>query len=137
MGRADNMGEDGKNALHQAIASLDQSLHAIQARLGSDFPAYAALAHPEPLSIAATQDLLGPDEVLVQFIEARKWLKDDRTPAEEAFAWFISKSEVRWVKIPFGPEALAEKPAPAAQSAADGAQGRGVVRLSMSAATAI
>jgi hypothetical protein len=36
-------------------------------------------------------------------------LKDDRTPPEEAFAWFIPKSEVRWVKIPFGPEALAEK----------------------------
>jgi hypothetical protein len=39
--------------------------------LASDFPDYAALAHPEPLSIAATQDLLGPDEVLVQFFAVR------------------------------------------------------------------
>jgi CHAT domain-containing protein len=109
MGRADDIGEDGKNALRRAIAGLDQTLDAIEARLGSEFPEYAALAHPEPLSIAATQDLLGEHEVLVQFIETRKWLKDDRTPPEEAFAWFISKREVRWIKIPFGPEALAEK----------------------------
>jgi hypothetical protein len=37
------------------------------------------------------------------------WLKGDRSPPEEAFAWFISKSEVRWIKIPFGPAALSER----------------------------
>jgi len=109
MGRAEDIGEDGKSALRQTIATLDKDLDAIEARLGGDFPEYAALAHPEPLSIAATQDLLRPDEVLVQFIEANKWLQDDRTPPEEAFAWFISKSEIRWIKIPYGPVALTEK----------------------------
>jgi hypothetical protein len=94
-------------ALKQSIAEHDRLLDDIEARLKTEFPEYAALANPRPLSIGATQEVLSANEAVVQFLEIPGWQAP--LPPEETLAWFITKTEVRWVRIPLGPVALAGK----------------------------
>lgn len=49
------------------IAALDSRLIGIDARLSREFPEYAQLAIPQPLTIAEAQKLLTVDEALVAF----------------------------------------------------------------------
>ncbi len=74
-------------ALKERLAEIDQQLIPISARLSQSFPDYNAIAQPQPLSAAAVQELLQPDEVLVKFISF-----DPLT-----FAWVVTKTETRWV----------------------------------------
>jgi len=87
----------------QRLAAIDARLGEIDAALARDFPDYAALANPEPLTIAAVQALLAPGEALVLFLDA--------PPAgplpEQGFAWAITRTDARWVRIGAGPQLLA------------------------------
>ena len=55
-------------ALRKQIAEIEHRLTAIAARLDNEFPDYAALAHPKPLTAEEVQNLLGADEALVFFL---------------------------------------------------------------------
>jgi tetratricopeptide (TPR) repeat protein/CHAT domain-containing protein len=92
------------NARKQA-AEVDKRLSLLDAKLKQSFPEYAALADPKPLSIAETQALLGPDEALLQVL--------DMLPvpgiSPQSFAWLISKTEARWVKLDLPTSALARE----------------------------
>ena len=59
------------------LAAIDARIAAIDNRLPRDFPDYAALVSPKPLSIADVQAELGDDEALVLFLD---------TPESEADA---------------------------------------------------
>ena len=50
------------------LAALDQRITELGARLARDFPEFAELASPSPLSLSETQALLGPDEALVTYV---------------------------------------------------------------------
>ena len=82
---------------------IDGRLSRIDARLQQSFPEYAALADPRPLSISQTQALLGPDEILLQMLDT---FEVPGVPPE-SFAWFISRTEARWVKLALSPSAFA------------------------------
>jgi CHAT domain-containing protein/tetratricopeptide (TPR) repeat protein len=82
-------------AARAGLSRLDARLDAIAARLARDFPDYAALASPEPISIEAVQALLGPDEAVVQFLD----LPAFETIPETGFVWAITKTDVRWSEI--------------------------------------
>jgi hypothetical protein len=63
-----------RNAAREAelgtgLATTDRQLVALNARLAKDFPEYAGLANPEPLSINDAQNQLRPDEALVLFTD--------------------------------------------------------------------
>jgi CHAT domain-containing protein/Tfp pilus assembly protein PilF len=77
------------------LSRLDVRLDAIAARLAGDFPEYAALAAPEPISVEDVQALLGPDEAVVQFLD----LPAFETIPETGFVWAITKTDVRWTEI--------------------------------------
>jgi CHAT domain-containing protein len=79
-------------------AKLDAKLDEIAARLAKDYPDYAGLANPEPLSIEAVQRLLKPDEALVQFLS----LPAVSTLPESGFVWVITKTEARWAQLRHG-----------------------------------
>src|SRR5262249_7934112 len=51
-------------ALRRELSGLKAKFAAVDARLAREFPDYAALASPKPLSVAAAQALLGPHEAL-------------------------------------------------------------------------
>src|SRR5436853_464343 len=80
--------EPDEPVLPVRLADTDRQLAALNARLAKDFPDYAALANPEPLSIKATQEQLRAGEALVQFAPA----------GTEVYIWVVTKTDTRWVR---------------------------------------
>ncbi len=92
-----------KEAVNTArLSEIDKRIAVIDERMKQDFPDYAAIAQPEPLSIKETQKLLGNDEALVLFLDTPK---TQPTP-EETFVWVVTKTESRWVRSTLGTAAL-------------------------------
>ena len=67
-----------------------------------DFPDYAALSRPEPLSVEEVQSQLRPDEALVLFLDTPEW----KPTPEETFIWVVTKTDMRWVRSDLGTPAL-------------------------------
>jgi hypothetical protein len=88
-----------EQALAIHLADTDRQVVALNTRLAKDFPDYAALANPEPLSIKATQDQIRADEALVQFAFA----------GTEGFIWVVTQTSMRWVRIELDPTTLMER----------------------------
>ena len=71
-------------------------------RLAADFPDYAALARPEPLSVEEVQAQLRADEALVLFLDTPEW----KPTPEETFIWVVTKTDMRWVRSELGTPSL-------------------------------
>ena len=84
------------------LADIDTRIAEIDARLAAEFPDYAALASPEPLSVEVAQAQLRVDEALVLFLDTHAW---DPTP-QETFMWVVTKTDARWVRSDLGTAAL-------------------------------
>jgi hypothetical protein len=97
-GRADR--EGGEEA-RSAIAALDKRLDAIDIKLATEFPNYAELSNPRPLSVAVVRALLRPDEALVLFLDVPQFPR----LSEETLAWVITKDAVQWRSISLGTRA--------------------------------
>ena len=78
-----------ERAARLKLAEIDSRLAAADDRLSQEFPAYAALASPDPLKVKDVQDLLHPGEALIAYSFA----------GEDAFAWMISKEGAQWVQL--------------------------------------
>ena len=87
------------------LAVIDTRLADIDRALARDFPDYAALAAPGPLTIADVQAMLKADEALVLLLDTSAWAP---TP-EETFVWAVTKTQVRWVRSTLGTNALTER----------------------------
>lgn len=86
---------DALSAIQARIAEIDR-------RLQMEFPDYAALARPTPLSVEEVQAELSANEALVLFLDTPTW----GSVPEETFGWVVTKSEVRWVRSELGTAAL-------------------------------
>ncbi|MEZ5817454.1 MAG: CHAT domain-containing tetratricopeptide repeat protein [Hyphomicrobiaceae bacterium] len=76
---------------------LDQVVIAERKAISTSFPDYVALTEPQPLTIAATQALLGPTEALVTLLVGQK----------HSYVWAISRERAVWSRIGAGSKALA------------------------------
>ena len=92
-----------EKSLSDRLLAIDARLATIDARLAKDFPNYAALAKPRPISVQDVQGQLREDEVLVLVFDT-----DDRfrPVPEELFLWVVTKTEMRWVRSELGTAAL-------------------------------
>ena len=92
---------DSKLAAEQRreLASLGAKLTAVDGQLAREFPDYALLSDPKPLSIAAAQALLGPDEALFLTLDT----------AGGTFAWLVTRQDASWRKLPLTAQAIADK----------------------------
>ena len=93
---------EAERALAERLASIDARLAEINRRLATDFPDYAALASPAPVSVMDVQAQLGSNEALVFFLDTPEW----QPLPEESFVWVVTKSDVRWVRSDLGTAAL-------------------------------
>jgi CHAT domain-containing protein/tetratricopeptide (TPR) repeat protein len=84
------------------LAMIDNRIAEIDTRLTVDFPGYASLASPEPLSVEAVQAQLRTDEALVLFLDTPPF----EPSTEETFIWVVTKTDVRWVRSELGTPAL-------------------------------
>ncbi len=71
-------------ALRQRLGAIVGRLDTLDARLAKEFPEYASLASPQPLSISGARSLLAPQEALV-FIANR---------LKQSLVWVITAQEV-------------------------------------------
>ena len=96
----------GREQRHRAgLASIDARIAEIDKTLARDFPDYAALTNPAPLSIGQVQAELRDDEVLALFLDIVEF---EQTP-EETFVWAVSKTESRLLRIDLGTMGLIER----------------------------
>jgi CHAT domain-containing protein/tetratricopeptide (TPR) repeat protein len=96
---------DAVRERRQALAAIDGRLAGIDDRLGRDFKEFAELSSPRPVSLAATQALLQPNEALVLFMDVRG-LRGTSKLSEESLGFLVTRETSRWFSIPLGTRAL-------------------------------
>jgi tetratricopeptide (TPR) repeat protein len=84
------------------LAAIDARIADIDKRFVADFPDFAALARPEPLTVEDVQAQLGIDEALVLILDTPQ----SKPTPEETFVWVVTKTDVRWVGSDLGTGAL-------------------------------
>jgi tetratricopeptide (TPR) repeat protein/CHAT domain-containing protein len=101
---------DAEKAFADRLAAIDARVAEIDRGLAQDFPDYAELARPLPLSVSEVQSQLEAGEALVLFLDAKEWISNAPGRAkllpDESFVWVVTKSEVRWVRSELGTRAL-------------------------------
>jgi tetratricopeptide (TPR) repeat protein len=86
-----------EEGLRRQRSEAERKIAAIAARLEKEFPEYAALANPKPLSVAEVQTLLGADEALVAYLVIKN----------ESYVWAVTREGLAWERIGAGGEQLA------------------------------
>ena len=94
---------EAASELRRQLNELDRKFEDCDARLVRDFPDYAELANPKPLSVAAVQALLGTDEALVT------WLVDPVSYNSESYVFALTRDGFEWATIELDKKALADK----------------------------
>ncbi len=84
--------------LHAQLAGVSAKLNELNERLTREFPEYAELVSPRPLSVAAARKLLGPQEALMAYMVAD----------EETFLWLIRRDDARIFNLDIGWKELSE-----------------------------
>jgi CHAT domain-containing protein/tetratricopeptide (TPR) repeat protein len=85
--------------LRGQLSGLEAKLADMDGRLAREFPDYAELSNPKPLSIAAAQALLGADEALLFWLDNNK----------ESYVFALTRDGFEWKSISLGTEALEQK----------------------------
>jgi hypothetical protein len=93
---------EAEEVLAQRLEAINTRLAEIEWKFAQDFPDYAALASPTPLSVEEVQALLGVDDALVLFLDTPKW----KPLPEESFIWVVTNADLRWVRSGLGTAAL-------------------------------
>ena len=88
-----------------AIARLDGEIAGIERKLVKEFPDYAALANPGPVSLTDTQALLADNEALILLLDVPQF----GSLPEESLVWVVTKTDARWVRTDLGTRGLTER----------------------------
>lgn len=101
--KATSADEDKRDAareklLRDRLVSIDATIAEINARLEKEFPEYAALTSPAPLSLVETQALIADDEALVMFLAGE----------EGTLVFALTKEDVTWSRVDMDKASLSE-----------------------------
>ncbi|GLS46954.1 hypothetical protein GCM10007884_49540 [Methylobacterium brachythecii] len=96
-GTAEIAAETGR--LRQALAQAEAEIATGTETLRREFPRYAELTRPRPITVADAQRLLDPDEAMVVLL----------TGTPDSFVFAITREGVSWRKLPLDAEAISEK----------------------------
>ena len=102
----DKRNRDADAANAERLQAIEKLIGSKDEQLKVEFPDYAALANPAPLTIEDAQKDLASDEALILTFDMGARLKP--LPGE-TFIWVITKSKARWVRSELGTEALQER----------------------------
>lgn len=97
---ADNKGDhaEQRNALRARRDKLAGHLATAQQRIDREFPGYAELIRPQPMSIAKVRGQLAADEAMLVIF----------TGATESWIWAVSRDAAEWHRVPMGRDAVAQ-----------------------------
>lgn len=85
-----------EDTLRGQRSKIEARISALSETFETEFPDYAALTNPKPLSVAEMQELLGPDEALAVFLVRGK----------ASFVWAVTREGLDWKRIDLRPKAL-------------------------------
>ncbi len=88
--------KDKEQQLHDELKVVDEEISKLDRTLAEQFPEYAELVNPKPLSPKEAQALLEPDEALLAFLVGE----------EESFLWVVRKDKLAMHRLDVGKEAL-------------------------------
>ena len=87
------------------LVAIEARLAEIDRSLARDYPDYASLASPRPLTLDELREQLRADEAVLFLLDTSV-----QEPApEETFVWVITKTESRWARSELGTKALTER----------------------------
>ncbi len=86
-------------SLRAESARARGSFEETSARIVREFPAYAELSNPAPLTIAQTQALLKADEALISFFSAN----------DKSYVFAVTREASVWQQIPLGNKAISDR----------------------------
>jgi CHAT domain-containing protein/tetratricopeptide (TPR) repeat protein len=89
----------GEQRMRDRLAAITAERQALEKVFAAEFPDYAALSHPQPLTVIDIQGLLSDDEALVLFAPADK----------ETYVFAVTRTAVAAKVVPVGASALSEK----------------------------
>jgi len=81
------------------LAAISAERASLQKTFASEFPDYAALSNPLPMTVKEIQSLLSDDEAMVLFAVADK----------QSYVFALTRESFDWKPLPVGAEALSEK----------------------------
>ena len=84
--------------LRARLEVTDRRIRAVSARLDKDFPDYAALSNPRPLTTADVQKLVREDEAVILFLVGER----------EFFVWAVTRDTVVWKAFSLERDKIAE-----------------------------
>ena len=87
---------DAEKQLRASLADTTLIIEALDTQIAKEFPEYAELSNPKPLSAEAAQTLLAPDEALLVYISA-----EDAT-----WLWVLRHDRISFHRIDLGAKAL-------------------------------
>jgi hypothetical protein len=87
------------DALRREIVETEGRLNTVAARIDKEFPGYAALAQPKPLTVEEVQRLLGAEEALVFFLAG----------TNESYVFALTREGFEWRTISLREKSLAAK----------------------------
>ena len=83
--------------LRNDLDATEHHLDELDARIARDFPKYAELSNPQPLTVEVAQGLLGTDEALLVYLVG----------PDETWLWVVRPQEAKLHRIAMGAKALA------------------------------
>jgi tetratricopeptide (TPR) repeat protein len=89
----------GEQRIRDRLAAIATERQALEKVFAAEFPDYAALSHPQPLTVTDIQGLLSDDEALMLFAPGDK----------ETYVFGVTRTAVAAKLIPLGAAALSEK----------------------------
>lgn len=98
LGRSDAEAQGQSAALRKELTDIAAQISGLDADLVAQFPEYADLSNPKPLSIPEVQALLKPHEALVLFL----------VTTEESYVWAIGADKAAWTRVAVGADALTD-----------------------------
>jgi CHAT domain-containing protein/Tfp pilus assembly protein PilF len=81
------------------LAAIATERAGLQKTLAAEFPDYAALSNPLPMTVKEVQSLLSPDEALVLFAVVDS----------ESYVLAMTRDGFEWRRLPLGAEAVSQK----------------------------
>ena len=90
---------DAEAALRKQRDDTEAAIATINATLAQDFPNYAALTNPEPLTLKETQKLLSADEAIIVY-------QLDKT---NGYVWAVTHENIEIVRFDPGVQEIADK----------------------------
>lgn len=105
MSQGDKRDQRAEAANVVRLTAIDKRIADIDKRFTADYPGYAALARPTPLSVQDVQAQITADEAVVLFLDTPGY----PPTGEETFIWVVTKTDARWVRAELGTEKLARE----------------------------